>query len=335
MHLNWLIITPLAPKTGMESGGSIMQKHYGNTEIGMRPGAEKFPLMVVQSMTYACNSKCPNCPYRTNPAIRKSYADAMHIDDNLFRMIALETGDHGAILRLTGGGEPMMHPHIVPLICDATSYGAKVAIITNGSDKDVAWLVHENIFAIEFSIDAGCEEEYNVVRAGLSWDTVNLSVKIAKRARDLAGMQTKLIVSIINQNGVDIERAKKYWQPHCDVVQVRKYLTWGLNDPSHSADATPYLPPCERVPCPWLFERINIDTRGKVTYCGEDIAFEHAFADVHDRSIADIWLGPEMQAMRDAHLNRTGDAMPMCAKCPDWQYRSWDYNYWSMTKDKA
>lgn len=71
--------------------------------------------------------------------------------------------------------------------------------------------------------------------------------------------------SIINQEGVDVVAAEQYWSPRVDKVQIRKYLTCDYNE-DLSADSSPYLPPEERIPCPWLFERLNIDSRGDVTH---------------------------------------------------------------------
>jgi MoaA/NifB/PqqE/SkfB family radical SAM enzyme len=315
---------------------STLPKHYDNT-FGLREGAEKFPLMVVLSMTYACNAKCKSCPYRKKFSIRQRYKAemALHISPAVFEAVADECGKHNAILRLTGGGEPLMHPDAWKMIDYAMLNNSRVSLITNGSfmtEKAADKYIPLGIYAIEFSVDAGTKEEYKEVRNGLDWKHITEIVPYCKKVRDESHSNTKIIVSIINQKGVDVERARAYWSDKCDVVQVRKFLTWGYNDPDGSADATPYLPPSERIPCPWLFERINVDTQGDVTYCGEDIAFTNKFANVLDRRIEDIWTGPEMTAARKAHLERRGDSLPMCAKCPDWQYRSWNHNYWKMVK---
>ena len=127
---------------------------------------------------------------------------------------------------------------------------------------------------------------------------------------------------IINQKGVDVAAAEKYWSKRVDKVQVRKYLTWGYTE-HKSADPTPYLPLEERIPCPWLFERLNIDSRGDVTLCGEDIAFSEKFANVMEKTIKEIWHGPEFNHFREKHLSGHGDEIPICSTCPDWQYRSW------------
>lgn len=165
-----------------------------------------------------------------------------------------------------------------------------------------------------------------------SWNRLNASVRLAQEIRDGLKAPTRIVGSIINQEGVDVVAAEQYWSPLMDKVQIRKYLTWGYNE-DRSADGSPYLPPEECIPCPWLFERLNIDSRGDVTLCGEDIAFNEKFANVNERSIADIWRGPEFEALRKKHLERRGHEIPICSTCPDWKYRSWNYNYWKILND--
>jgi MoaA/NifB/PqqE/SkfB family radical SAM enzyme len=78
--------------------------HYG-----LRPEASEFPMMLVLSFVYPCNALCPHCPY-TNSNIRKEYRDAPYMPESTFKRIADESGRYGAYLRISGGGEPMLHP---------------------------------------------------------------------------------------------------------------------------------------------------------------------------------------------------------------------------------
>jgi radical SAM protein with 4Fe4S-binding SPASM domain len=303
-------------------------------EYGLRQGAEEFPLMVVLSYVYVCNARCPNCPYN-NSDIRSTYKDAMFMSEEVYRRIADECGEYGAYLRLSGGGEPMLHPRAVEDIVYAKRRGAKVGLISNGSrftEENLRKLIGANTDVLEFSVDAGDEETYARVRPGLDWATVNRNARLAVELRGSLNADTRIIASVINQEGVDVDAAEEHWTAIVDKVQIRKYLTWGYNK-DHSADDSPYLPPEERVPCPWLFERLNIDSRGDVTLCGEDIAFDERFANIMDRSIKDIWNGPEFRELREKHISRRGHEIPICAKCPDWQYRSWQHNYWKLVKD--
>ena len=69
-------------------------------------------MMVVLSFVYICNARCPNCPYN-NSEIRSDYKDALIMPPQIFTRIADECGPYGTILRLSGGGEPMLHPQAV------------------------------------------------------------------------------------------------------------------------------------------------------------------------------------------------------------------------------
>jgi pyruvate-formate lyase-activating enzyme len=312
-----------------------MKQHTQET-YGMRPEAERFPMMVVLSFIYVCNAGCPNCPYN-NSDIRSKYSDCLYMPEELFKKTADECGPHGSLLRLSGGGEPMLHPQAVHLMEYAKAKGCKVGLITNGSrftEDNLHRLLAAGVDAIEFSVDAGDEETYAEVRPRLDWKRLNESVLLARRLRDSMRSPTRLICSVINQRGVDVAAAETYWQNIIDKVQIRKFLTWGYNK-KLSADETPYLPPEDRLPCPWLFERINIDTRGDVTLCGEDIAFAERFANIRGggATIADVWLGSHFSALRKKHLERKGHEIPICSQCPDWQYRSWQYNYWKVLHD--
>ena len=307
---------------------------HTQNEYGLRKDAQEFPMMIVLSFVYVCNAKCPNCPYN-NSDIRSKYRDALVMPDHIFKRIADECGKYGSYLRISGGGEPMLHPHAVDLMVYAKSKRAKIGLITNGSkftEENLKALIGAGVDVIEFSTDAPDESTYNWVRPGLDWGILNRNVKLAVEIRERIQADTKIVVSVINQGGVDVHVAEEYWSRIVDKVQVRKYLTWGYNK-DKSADPAPYLPPEQRTPCPWLFERLNIDSRGDVTLCGEDIAFKEKFANIMVRSIEDIWHGPEFAYFREKHLSGHGNDVSICAKCPDWQYRSWQHNYWKILRD--
>lgn len=306
-------------------------KHQ-QSRYGIRPQAKEFPMMCVLSFVYICNAKCPNCPY-TNSQIRTDYKDRPFMDENTFRIIADQCGENGAWVRISGGGEPMLHPKAVELMEYSKKVGAKVGLITNGSlftEESSTRLLEAQIDMIEFSVDAGDSKTYSRVRKGLKWDVLLRNVKRMMELRDRLRSSTKIITSGVNQVDVDIEAVEKFWEPMVDNFQKRKYLTWGINDPSKSADPTPYLSPTEMTPCPFIFERLNIDSRGKVMVCGFDIAAKTDMGNIHERSIKEIWHGEEFEYYRQMHLSRKGQEIELCRNCPDWQYRSWRHNYWKI-----
>src|SRR5580704_16393153 len=149
-----------------QSAASVVHTadHYG-----LRPEASEFPMMLVLSFAYPCNALCPHCPY-TNSNIRKEYRDVPYMGADLFKKIADESGPHGAYLRISGGGEPMLHPQGTELMVYAKKAGCKIGLITNGSlfdDDNSRALVEAGVDMVEFSVDACDEDTYNVVRKGL------------------------------------------------------------------------------------------------------------------------------------------------------------------------
>jgi MoaA/NifB/PqqE/SkfB family radical SAM enzyme len=318
---------------------AIAEVVHTQEQYGLRPEAKNFPMMLVLSFVYPCNALCPHCPY-TNSNIRKEYRDAPYMSEETFKRIADESGPHGAYLRISGGGEPMLHPKAIELLVYAKSKGCKIGLITNGSlfdDEGTAALLKAGVDMIEFSVDACDQKTYEVVRKGLEWDVLLANVKRMLRLRSELRSETKIVASCVNQQGVDVDQVETYWVKDIgiDYLIKRKFLTWGINTSlktEKSADPIAYLN-VDEVPCPFIFERLNIDSRGNVMVCGYDISAHTTMGNVNTESIADIWHGPGFSYYRQKHLAGNGKDIGLCSGCPDWKYRSWQHNYWKVVKN--
>ena len=168
------------------------------------------------------------------------------MEEDTFKIIADQCGEYGAWIRISGGGEPMLHPKAVELMEYAKKVGAKVGLITNGSiftEESSTRLLEAQVDMIEFSVDAGDPKTYSKVRRGLKWNKLLRNVKRMVDLRNRLKSSTKIIASGINQVDVDIEAVAKFWEPIVDNFQKRKYLTWGINDPSKSADPNTLFAP--------------------------------------------------------------------------------------------
>jgi len=297
-------------------------------------------MMLVLSFVYPCNALCPHCPY-TNSNIRKEYRDAPYMPEALYKRIADESGRYGAYLRISGGGEPMLHPQATELLIYAKKVGCKIGLITNGSlfdEENSRALIEAGVDMIEFSVDACDPKTYAVVRRGLTWEVLLDNTKRMLSLRNGMRGTTKIVASAVNQSGVEIDAVERFWVEEIgvDYLIKRKFLTWGVNttlDPTLSADPAAYLN-TDEVPCPFVFERLNIDSRGNVMVCGYDISAVTSMGNVTTQSIRDIWHGEGFKFYRDKHLAGRGKDIALCAGCPDWKYRSWQHNYWKVV-DKA
>ena len=333
---------------------------------GLRPGAEEFPLMLVISMIYPCNFGCPNCPYTDgNSEIRKFY-HAHHADlfpVALWNKLAAECGEHGAWMRCTGGGEPMLHPHMVDMIELAKARGARVWINTNGSmfgptpalRSKLDRIIRAGTDLIEFSMDAGDAETYAIVRPPHRggpprdpqkwWTNAVSNVKAALELRKQHGAPTRIVVSIIRQEQIvgKLQQAVDFWLQEIGVDEVitRKFLTWDDNtriDAGHALDPHLYggAPTEPKDPCVWPFERLNVDTLGRIALCGQDISFSTSelFPNANDVSIKEIWQGERFNWYRRLHLEGRGAEAHPCHGCSAWfaGIRDWEHGWLKVLK---
>lgn len=361
---------------------------YGDY-VKMRPDFREYPWMIIISIIYPCNLGCPFCPYTDgNSELRKFYhdRDGDLIPVELWKKIADESGPHGAFLRCTGGGEPMLHQQMPEMVEYAKEKGARVWLNTNGSQfgpgeigrTKLRRLLACNIDLIEFSVDAGDAATYAVVRPPRRgegkpkhWENLVASVRAALQMRQELGSTTRIVVSMIMQKileGKDVA-AKNFWLEDVgvDYVIQRKYLTWDDNtvlktelslnpdlyklekelleverreasDPNSAIE--PFkamdMPNVDAPPCVWPFERMNIDTLGRVTLCGQDISYRTSnfFPNAHKASIREIWQSPMFDWYRGMHLKGEGSRTMPCRNCSAWKagIRDWKHNWQKVLK---
>ena len=332
---------------------------------GLRPGAEEFPLMVVISIIYPCNFGCPMCPYTdSNSDLRKFYhahdGDLMPV--RLWEKMADECGQYGAWMRCTGGGEPFLHPQMVEMIEYAKARGARVWINTNGSmlgplpahRAKLERAIRAGVDLIEFSMDAADAATYAKVRPPRRgaprdperWfnehvDNVRAALELRKQLRTT----NRVVVSLIRQDILEgkLEDAVKFWTEEVGVDEVitRKFLSWDDNTTiplTKALDPHLYkgLPGDRKEPCVWPFERMNVDTLGRVALCGQDISFRTAelFPNVNEASLREIWQGERFNWYRRLHLEGRGAEAWPCNGCSAWLagVRDWQYGWLRVLK---
>ena len=294
-------------------------------------------MMLVLSFVYPCNALCPHCPY-TNSNIRKEYRDAPYMPEATFKRIADESGRYGAYLRISGGGEPMLHPQATELLVYAKNVGCQIGLITNGSLFDEAnsrALLDAGVDMIEFSVDAcdpadlcGGPQGARMGHSGRRREAHAVAAHALQahlEDRRLGGRSRLASTSTPSKNTGSKGSV-------IDYLIKRKFLTWGDNttlDASRSADPAAYLN-TDEMPCPFIFERLNIDSRGNVMVCGYDIPATLAWVmSIPSRSVTS-GMENGYRFYREKHLSRPWQRYRAVQGCPDWKYRSWKHNYWKV-----
>ena len=356
--------TPVIEQRATENMASYRLKE---DDYAVREKAFEFPLMIILSIIYPCNFGCPNCPYSDgNSELRQFYksqkGDFMPVP--LWEKIAREAAPHGSFLRCTGGGEPMLHPKMTEMIEFAKNEGARIWLNTNGSRfgpdekgrERLRRVIAAKIDIIEFSMDAGDAEMYAQLRPPIggapkdpqAWFNNHVgNIREALRLRKELQSGTRIVVSMIRQEKIadKLDDYVKFYLEDVGVDEVitRKFLSWDDNtkiDLSKSLDAHLYanLPTERKEACVWPFERLNIDTLGRVALCGQDISFRTAglFPNANDTSIKAIWQGQMFNWYRKMHMEEKGNQCAPCKGCSAWfaGVRDWKHG-WLKVLDKT
>ncbi len=302
--------------------------------------AEKFPEMVVCGISFTCNARCIHCPNAATGFDASLKGDERKMNWDVLRKIADECAKYPhSLVRVSSAGEILVHPEAIEMIeyiLDVKKDG-NVALTTNGSlltpEKSLR-LLKAGIRSIEVSMDAATKETYEKIRVGLKFDKVLHHIRELVRQRDEGGYDTRVMVSVIEQdeNRAEMDFIDEFWKKEVDEVLTRKMLTFkGIIKREDDAQSS-YMP--KDTPCPFLWERVLIDAIGNVRGCVSDLYNASCLGNVMEKSISEIWRSETITEWRKLHLEGKKEEVAPCKGCQDLEYRSWNYNYFHALKDK-
>jgi hypothetical protein len=118
------------------------------------------------------------------------------------------------------------------------------------------------------------------------------------------------------------------WRGIADFVGIGGYSTrLGSISVFQAPDAS-IAPPAASA-CVLPFSDLNIWADGKAVLCCEDWNEEYVVGDLVSETIAEIWHGPRMAAVREKHLAGRGQDVALCAKCNNWREPSVGARMWN------
>ena len=85
--------------------------------------------------------------------------------------------------------------------------------------------------------------------------------------------------------------------------------------PDHSViDMTP----ATRTPCRRIRTRCTVLADGRVLACDQDYAAARPIGSVREKTLAELWTGPAMSALREQHACGRFEDDSLCAACTEW-----------------
>jgi len=252
------------------------------------------------------------------------------MEHDIFKKIINEVKNFPAstVFRFLGKGESLMHPHFIEFVQIAKKeLRQSVACITNGialNEELSQQLLDTGLDIIDVSLDAFTSETYGKVRNHPDrFELLVQNVNNLIKTRNSNNYSTIIFVSFLIQpeNYRELDKFTTYWEPKVDKILFRKYHSYGGKI---AKKPNPYH---NRIPCPALWNRLNINEKGLITQCFVDWYDEVILADLNQPNIniLNTWKGDIFKDIRAKHLSKNYNNL--CRNCEGWTAAHWKLSY--------
>ena len=282
-----------------------------------------FPVNLDIEPTEACNLKCVMCPTGFHGA-----ADKRMIDMDLTRKLIDEAAAHGTYsVKFTFRGEPALHRGLVEMVRYAKQKGIpEVQFTTNGipyTDAKIRDLVDAGLDRIIFSIDGADKETVERIRLGVDYERLVANIHAFHRVREERGGTRPFIrVQMVRtrENWDQVDRFIEQWKPWVDDIRINDVTDRGQGDHMAVGDQRPV----SRQRCPQPWQRMVVSSDGTVVPCCLDWNKVWAIGDANRESLASIWRGERMEAMRRVQRELRLDEVAPCRGCAETASYVWE-----------
>lgn len=244
------------------------------------------------------------------------------MDVALFKEIAAQGQALGiADISLHTIGEPLMHPRIIDIIEIAKEAGLRTLLSTNALllDKQMSQaIISSGLDIIRYSVEGVDKDSYERVRGGSDFERIISNLSYFKKTRDNRGHRPHIAINSVMMKSLLGTAADFYglWGEFADEICFT-YIG-NFNQILHDGIRNEFLNnenPLKRKPCYMLWETLIVQWDGKVTACCMDFENELIVGDIKKNTLWEIWHGDSYNKLRQYHLRRQFEAIPLCKRC--------------------
>ena len=279
-----------------------------------------FPVRLWLEATSHCNLRCPLCPNRDLAPEQKGF-----LSWDLFQKVVDQAAGKIHDLYLFHRGEPLLHPQLPEMVAYARERGVPVRLHTNATLLTPAVAVRileAGPALISFSFDGADPETYNRRRPPASFQETLVRIEqfLQLKPKGKNHRMTSVLQVLASPRGGPQDSgdrslralAARLKSLGLDRVVVRRPHNWG----GLIADAVPAAGanrPVGRCTFPWYALVVYWD--GSVGPCPQDFQGKMIVGRIADRSLSEIWNGPELTGLRKQIARRAYGHLPVCSRC--------------------
>ncbi len=241
-------------------------------------------------------------------AIERLSSELAHYDDRL--------------VILGGHGDPLLHPQLHE-ICGLFRRAGIGALgiatpLTELPDRTLELLLSTPVDLVQVTIDAHSAATYTQSHGRDHFQQVLANIERLRQGRQARKSPEPLIVPSITRccpTLPEIEAFFDEWMKKTDWALIE-----GFNDYCGALprDSLLTAEPLVRGACRRLWARLFLAADGNVPQCSQDFAGTTSIGNWHTQPLHEIWRGPKLSLLRDAHSAGRWRSLPLCGKCSQW-----------------
>ena len=284
------------------------------------------PFVLNIEPTNYCNLRCPFCPVSQmshDPSVSRGF-----LDTGLLKGLLPEIRAWRPMIAINLGGESTIHRdlhHMIRLLSEAGCY---VFLDTNAAllTEDISvQLLSSGLAEIAFCVDGeGDAQSYEAMRKRANLDKTTRNIRyFLKLAQTRGADRPKTVIKNIRyyqpDHALEVPAAIKdlFREAPPDVYRA----TWADYWPGSHADGLEKKYEVEGFtrgayqPCTNLWKKLAISWDGKVFACCLDLNRTVEIGDVTKQSMAEIWNGEPLRALRRIHRENRQNEVALCRSC--------------------
>ncbi len=222
---------------------------------------------------------------------------------------------------LGGFGEPTRHENfdaVVRGLKDAGVWG--ICLNTTGliDEAMIETIVDLPIDVVVVQMDVPDRQLYEHVMGEDRYEQVVNTIERMAAVRQERQSPLPIIVPEMIKTTDTMPLMEQFYDPW--VGKLGSAIVRGYCDHAGQLEdlAVSSMAPPKRRPCRCLWSRMTILADGSITLCDQDYRGIKTIGNIQSDSLRDVWRGPDMTAVREAHLAEQYDIAPLCPACTFW-----------------
>jgi len=267
----------------------------------------------------ACNLRCKWCSLDSR--LRPGFMDPALFERVLDDIADTERYDV-RVINLHHSGDILLHPRLREILESverrkrARPDFPYVQALTSAThltgDRVEALLATDAVDWLRFSVDGGNPRDFEAIRVGARWERVVGNIHAFLDEAERRGRELRTGVIAVFETG-EPEIAPEFRDL---VARVTNYMP---RLPHNWVGKTDLGLPAEPAPpqglCRFVLAQTVVLHDGRVTLCCNDLNAEGVIGDLNERSLHDIFRGPERRAVIDAMRAERRHDLAFCGTC--------------------